>query len=71
MKYPTILSIIGNFFLLTSLLLIGPAPFLKNLAPSVNITYGMAAMLGIGNSLVLLSVVARVFKVGAYKVFCF
>ena len=64
MKYPTILSIIGNFFLLTSFLLIGPASFFQNLAPSVNITYGMAAMLGIGNSLVLVSSVARVYKVG-------
>ena len=64
MKYPTIISIVGNSFLLTSFLFIGPASFFQNLVPSINLTYGMAAMLGVGNGLVLVSSAARVYKVG-------
>ena len=63
MKYPTIISIVGNSFLLTSFLLIGPASFFQNLVPSINLTYGMAAMMGVGYGLVLVSSAARVYKV--------
>ena len=64
MKYPTIISIIGNSFLLISFLLLGPASFFQNLLPSVNLTFGMAAMMGVGYGLVLVSSAARVYKVG-------
>ena len=63
MKYPTIISIIGNSFLLTSFLLLGPASFFQNLAPSINLAYSGAAVMGVGNGLVLVSSAARVYKV--------
>ena len=64
MKYPTILSILGNSFLLTSFLFIGPLNVFEDMVPSVNLSYGMAAMVGIGNGTVLVSSAARVYKVG-------
>ena len=64
MKYPTILSILGNSFLLTSFLFIGPAYVFQDMVPSVNLSYGMAAMVGIGYGTVLVSSAARVYKVG-------
>jgi hypothetical protein len=62
LPHPTIISIIGNLFLIVAFTFIGPAPFFANLKPSVELAYGMGAVIGSGYGLVLISSFTRVYK---------
>ncbi len=46
---------------------IGPAPFFPGISPSVNLAYGMTAVVGSGYGLVLMSSFARVYKTAIRK----
>jgi hypothetical protein len=67
LPYPTIISIIGNLFLIVAFTFIGPAPFFANLKPSVELAYGMGSVIGSGYGLVLISSFTRVYKAAMAK----
>jgi len=52
-------SILGNVFLMTGFLLVGPARFLPNLVPAVGLIQGSAAILGTGYGLIVVSSFGR------------
>ena len=58
-KYPTIVSILGNILLTVAFLLIGPVPFLTNILPTTSLIQGSAAILGAGYAMVMVSTFGR------------
>ena len=57
-RYLTIVSIIGNIFMATAFILIGPVPFIP-LEPSVPLIQGVMAMFGLGYGMVMVSTFGR------------
>lgn len=57
-KYPTVMSILGNVFMAVAFLFYGPVPFI-NVAPSVPIILAMGGLTGIGNGLIMVSTFGR------------
>ena len=57
-RYPTMISLIGNCFMATAFLLIGPVPFLP-IEPTVPLIQGSVAICGFGYGLVLVSTFGR------------
>ena len=58
-KYPTIVSILGNILLTVAFLLVGPVPFLTNILPTTSLIQGSAAILGAGYAMVMVSTFGR------------
>ena len=58
MRYPVIMTLIGNTGLAVVCLLLGPAPFLK-MKPSMVLLQGMFALGGMLSSLIMISIMRR------------
>ena len=60
MKHPTLLTLFGHLIMSAAYILIGPAPFLDGLVSnSVNLSFGVAAMIGVSLSMVAVSSFTR------------
>ena len=57
-RYLTIVSIMGNIFMVTAFILIGPLPFIP-LEPSVSLIQGVMALFGLGYGMVMVSTFGR------------
>ena len=71
MRYPTLLTLVGHLTMSAAYMLIGPAPFLEGyVSNSVNLSLGVAAMIGISWSLVGVTSFTRASRKAARLGYC-
>jgi hypothetical protein len=58
-KYPVIVSVLGNVLMLTGFLLVGPAPFITSLVLTTDLVKGVAVIIGVGYSMIMVSTFGR------------